>query len=47
MNCPRRYILTKQEALLNRGAGGEQRGKETRESCSAILLTFYVKGECL
>ena len=35
-------MLTKQETLLNRGAGGEQWGKEIWENCSAILLTFYV-----
>ena len=40
-------MLTKQETLLERGAGGEQQGKETQENCSAMWLTvscFMVKG---
>ena len=32
-------MLTKQETLLERGAGGEQQGKETQENCSAMWLT--------
>ena len=32
-------MLTKQETLLERGAGGEQQGKETQENCYASWLT--------
>ena len=41
------HILTKQEILLGRAAGGEQEGQGTQENCSAAWLTvsgFMVMG---
>ena len=33
-------MLTKQETVLGRGAGGEQEGQGAQENCSATWLTI-------